>query len=101
MAGRTPRMSSPGGIERRGSAFDPMTLEDSSRPLSPEERARLRPTVIIEALERLLSCTPAVDRPAVLLGFYEHPTALELLGVLRASGVDEGELLELREMAGY
>src|SRR4051794_435758 len=28
MAGRTPRMSSPGGIERRGSAFDPMTPKE-------------------------------------------------------------------------
>jgi hypothetical protein len=77
-------------------------MSDSSpRPLTPEERGRLRRSVDAAALERLLERLPKGHRPLTLLHFYELPTAAEVLDALRAAGADEAELAAVRPFAEY
>jgi hypothetical protein len=75
--------------------------DSSSRPLTEEERGRLRRSVDAAALERLLARLPQGDRPLMLLYFYELPTASEVLDALRAAGADEAELAAVRPFAEY
>jgi hypothetical protein len=56
------------------------------RLLTPSERARLRRTVDVAALERCLVYVSPPSRGIVIVGFYEFPTAAEALEALRADG---------------
>jgi hypothetical protein len=75
--------------------------DESTWRLTPEQHVRLRRTVDVAVLERLLACLPASERPVTLLGFCSDPTPAEVLEVLRASGVSDTELDELRQLAEY
>ena len=69
--------------------------------VTPEQRARLRRSVDVSALERLLAYLPATERPVMLLGFCSDPTPAEALDALRTSGVSDAEFDELRRFAEY
>jgi hypothetical protein len=75
--------------------------DDSPRRLSPEERSRLRPSLNLDALERLLQRVPPNVRAITLLHFYEAPTAREALDALEASGLEDYEFGDLRALADH
>ena len=70
-------------------------------PVSSKDRARLRPSVDVAALERLIAQQPLSARSLTLLAFYAQPTAGEVLTALLAAGADEGALSTLRAFAAY
>jgi len=70
-------------------------------PVSSRDRARLRPSVDVAALERLIAQQPLSARSLTLLAFYAQPTAGEVLTALLAAGADEGALSTLRAFAAY
>jgi hypothetical protein len=61
-------------------------MEYAPRLLTPSERARLRTTVDVAALERYLVYVPPPSRGIIIVGFYEFPTSAEVLAALRADG---------------
>ena len=69
----------------------------SGPPLGPEERARLRPLLDVDAWERLLGRMPPNLRAITLLHFYEAPTAREAVDALEASGVETAVVSPLDE----
>jgi hypothetical protein len=69
--------------------------------LTSEQRGRVRESVDVPALERLLASVPAAERAVVFLSFCADPAAEEGLDALRAAGVSETELEELRQLAQY
>ena len=75
--------------------------DEATWRLTPERRARLRRSVDVSALERLLSRLPPKERPLMLLGFCRDPTAGETVEVLRAFGISDPELEELRQLAEH
>lgn len=75
--------------------------DESTSPLTPEWRTRLRRSVDVPALERLLVYLPAAGRPVMILSFCEDPTPAEALDALRSSGVSDAECEELRRFAEY
>src|SRR5436305_3088446 len=70
-------------------------------PVSSRDRARLRPSVDVAALERLIAQQPLSARSLTLLAFYAQPTAGEVLTALLAAGADEAALSTLRAFAAY
>jgi hypothetical protein len=63
-----------------------MMEEYPPRLLTPLERARLRTTVDVAALERYLVHVPPPSRGVAIVGFFEFPTPAEVLEALRADG---------------
>ena len=75
--------------------------EDSFVRLTDDQRVRLRRSVNPVALERLLASMPRAERPLVLLSFCADVAASEMLDALRAAGISETEIRELRPFADY
>lgn len=75
--------------------------EDLTGQLTPAQRVRLRRTVNVPALERLLARLSAKARPLVFLGFCEDPTPSEALAALGAADSSEAELEEARWFLEY
>ena len=75
--------------------------EEFSWQVTPEQRSRLRRSVDVPALERLLAYLPATERAVMFLSFCDDPTAAEALNALTASGADLTELEDLRRFAEY
>lgn len=70
------------------------------RLLTPSERARLRTTVDVAALECYLVHVPPPSGGIVIVGFYEFPTPEEALAALRADGTVPEAIEFFQSMVG-
>jgi hypothetical protein len=62
-------------------------IPETPRSLTPAERARLRPTIDIRALERFLAAAPPKVRPLALALCATAPSTMEIRGALDALGL--------------